>query len=396
MDYTVSDFYNTFGEKLLLLAGRGGLSRGVSGVGILDYELDPSVKDRYICDNFHSGMIVVATFLYAKKNPYLIGDAVRHLIGKGCSGLLIRNVFRLPIPETVLKYADSKDFPILLVNGSGVYFEDFVYEVRRRHEQMENIREYEDELNMLLSGGLSGEALLRCVKSVIPSLKPSYFIAYAIPAVPLGADRFLHLMQEYRQSELFDIANKLIKFGDHLLFVFSSDTLSQDYGKDIWNRIYALLSSGGTSPVQIGISAPHYYFMEFRDAILEGRYAANCQSSEKEGYTLYNDLGVYQLLLPYCHSKDFVRFSDRILDPIRDYDTENGTALFETLLRYVENDADLKKTAELLSQHENTIRYRLEKIHSICGLSYRTAADGEQISLAAKIHMARGLLPEEC
>ena len=132
MDYTVSDFYHVFKEKLLLLAGEGGLPREVSSVGILDYELDPSVKDRYICDNFHHDMLVVATFLYAKKNPYLIGDAVRHLIQKGCSGLLIRNVFNLPVPETVLRYADSKDFPILLVNGSGIYFEDFVYEVTRR------------------------------------------------------------------------------------------------------------------------------------------------------------------------------------------------------------------------------------------------------------------------
>ena len=99
-------------------------------------------------------------------------------------------------------------------------------------------------------------------------------------------------------------------------------------------------------------------------------------------------------MLPFCHSRDFVRFSDHILDPIRDYDTENGTALFETLLSYVKNDADLKKTAAELTQHENTVRYRLEKIHSICGLSYRFAADGEQLSLAAKIHMARTLLPE--
>ena len=51
-------------------------------------------------------------------------------------------------------------------------------------------------------------------------------------------------------------------------------------------------------------------------------------------------------------------------------------------------------TAAALTQHENTVRYRLEKIRTVCGLSYRFAADGEQLSLAAKIHMARTLLPE--
>lgn len=59
MDYTVSDFYHVFEEKFVLLAGKGGLSRNVNSVGILDYELDPSVKDRYICDNFREGMLDV-------------------------------------------------------------------------------------------------------------------------------------------------------------------------------------------------------------------------------------------------------------------------------------------------------------------------------------------------
>ena len=62
MDYTVSDFYHVFEEKFVLLAGKDGLSRNVNSVGILDYELDPSVRDRYVCDNFHEGMIVVSTF----------------------------------------------------------------------------------------------------------------------------------------------------------------------------------------------------------------------------------------------------------------------------------------------------------------------------------------------
>ena len=53
MDYTVSDFYHVFEEKFVLLAGKDGLSRNVNSVGILDYELDPSVRDRYVCDNFH-------------------------------------------------------------------------------------------------------------------------------------------------------------------------------------------------------------------------------------------------------------------------------------------------------------------------------------------------------
>ena len=395
MDYTVSDFYHVFKEKFLLLAGESGLSRGVNSVGILDYELDPSVKDRYICDNFHEGMIVVSTFLYAKKNPYLIGDAVRHLVRKGCSALLIRNVFNLQIPETVLKYADSKGFPILVVNGSGVYFEDFVYEVRHRREQMEYTNFYADTIHTLLGDTLSPEEIVRRTKEVIPSLRPSYFVAYAVLTEPMATDDYLGLLHEYQNSALFNITNRIIKFEDNLLFIFSSDTRSKDYGEDLFFAAFDLFSGGGQRELRLGVSAPHYYITEFREAILEGKYAASCRPSGREGIVCYDEIGVYRLLLPFCHSRDFECFSEQILDPIRDYDTENGTALFETLLSYVKNDADLKKTAAALTQHENTVRYRLEKIHTVCGLSYRVNAEAEQLSLAVKIHLARGFLYED-
>lgn len=395
MNYTVSDFYNVFKEKLLLLAGEGGLSRSVNSVGILDYELDPSVKDRFICDNFHSDMIVVATFLYAKKNPYLIADAVRHLIGKGCSALLIRNVFNLPIPETVLRYADSKNFPIMAVNGSGVYFEDFVYEVRNRHAQMDLMDSCEDALNRLLSNEISSVDALRYTKQLVPSLKPSFFVAYAIPDIPFGQEDYIRILQDFRLSNLFQASNKILKFGNNMIFVYSSDTLSQDYKETTFDKIYSLISYGEQHRVHLGISAPHYYAFEFRYAILEAKYAASSRILEQRDYILYNNLGIYRLLLPHCSSEDFVLYSNHILDPIRDYDAESGTAFFKTLLCYIQNDSDLRKTAAQLGQHENTIRYRLEKIHDICGLNYRINADAEQLSIAVKIYLSLGLIQAE-
>lgn len=392
MNYSVSDFYNVFKEKLLLLAGEGGLSRSVNSVGILDYELDPSVKDRFICDNFHSDMVVISTFLYAKKNPYLIADAVRHLIGKGCSALLIRNVFNLPIPETVLRYADSKNFPIMVVNGSGVYFEDFVYEVRYRHALMDLIDSCEDDLNRLLSDEVSNTDVLRYTRQLVPSLKPSFFVAYAIPDITLGQEDYNRILQDYRLSDLFQASNKLLKFGNNMIFVYSSDMLSRDYEKTIFDKIYSLVSYNKQHEVHLGISSPHYYSFEFRDAILEAKYAASSRISEQRDYLLYNNLGIYRLLLPHCSSRDFVLYSNYILDPIRDYDAENETSFFETLLCYIQNDSDLKKTAVQLGQHENTIRYRLEKIHDICGLNYRINVDAEQLSIAVKIYFSIRLI----
>ena len=85
-NYTVSDFYKTFESGLTLVAGSGGMSRTISEAGFLDYEIDPTLKDKYYHTNFQKNQLTVTTFLVAKDNPHLILDAIKYLVAKGTSG----------------------------------------------------------------------------------------------------------------------------------------------------------------------------------------------------------------------------------------------------------------------------------------------------------------------
>lgn len=90
MLYTISDFSREYEGSVRLIAGSDGVSCAVSGVGILDYELMPGLKNKYQRANFSSDEIVLSTFLYAKDDPYLITEAVKYLVAKGTSGLIIK------------------------------------------------------------------------------------------------------------------------------------------------------------------------------------------------------------------------------------------------------------------------------------------------------------------
>ena len=105
MLYTISDFSREYEGSVRLIAGSDGVSRAVSGVGILDYELMPGLKSKYQRVNFSSDEIVLSTFLYAKDDPYLITEAVKYLVAKGTSGLIIKNVLHIPIPDQAIRYA---------------------------------------------------------------------------------------------------------------------------------------------------------------------------------------------------------------------------------------------------------------------------------------------------
>ena len=106
MKLTVEDVCN-FPEfpDLRVIAGKGGLNNVIDRCGILDYEFVDGIKEKWYNTNFHEeNMIVVTSFLYAKDNDYLIFDAIKSLAARKCSGIIIKNIFRLPISDTAVSY----------------------------------------------------------------------------------------------------------------------------------------------------------------------------------------------------------------------------------------------------------------------------------------------------
>ena len=138
MKLTVRDISN-FSElsQLTLIAGRGGLAKNVTHCGILDYEYDKDVSSKYYDYNYQvdGGFLTLTTFLYAKNNPNLIYDAVKKLVSKNGSGLIIKNIFKLPISENVIRYANHMNFPIFLLNDSHPFFEDILMLVNKAIEK---------------------------------------------------------------------------------------------------------------------------------------------------------------------------------------------------------------------------------------------------------------------
>ena len=97
MRLTIQDITNfPILDKLHLVAGKGGLKNPVTHCGILDYEYDKDVSSKYYDYNYQmDGFLTLTSFLYAKNDPNLIFDAVKKLVSKKGSGLIIKNIFNL-------------------------------------------------------------------------------------------------------------------------------------------------------------------------------------------------------------------------------------------------------------------------------------------------------------
>lgn len=385
MYYTISDFANTYGGGVRLVAGGGGMSRPITNVGILDYELDPSLKERYLRTNFQEGQFILSSLLFAKESPQLVTEAVKHLVSRGASGLAVRNVFRLPLPEAALRYADSKNFPIFLINSPQIFFEDIVYEVRRAAERMKDVYFPQSELEAALAGEAHGEEAERRARRVNPSFGDRFFSIYMHGAEYFGEHDFMEFYGRYEKSRFFSPRNRLFLYR-HGVFFFYSGEEERNFVPDFLR----VTDAGGLCSA--GVSRVHFSLREFGECAKEAIYAALLNGESSERWHRYDDIGIYKALFPFALSAEAAAFRDGLLDALREHDIENGSELLPALERFVLSGCGLRGAAKALGVHENTMRYRLEKTAALTGLNLRSHADMEQLSLAVKSSICARLL----
>ena len=81
--------------------------------------------------------------------------------------------------------------------------------------------------------------------------------------------------------------------------------------------------------------------------------------------TLYDDLGVYALVVSSSDPGALSVFVDKWLGALVDYDRRGRMELVKTLGHYLEQGGSLDKTAASLCVHRSTLKYRLRRVREI-------------------------------
>ena len=82
----------------------------------------------------------------------------------------------------------------------------------------------------------------------------------------------------------------------------------------------------------------------------------------------YNTLGIEKVLLSVKDKKVLNEIERTTLGGLIQYDKNNGTDLYDFLKIYIDNDGSVKKTADDLFIHRNTVNYKISKIESIINM----------------------------
>ena len=120
----------------------------------------------------------------------------------------------------------------------------------------------------------------------------------------------------------------------------------------------------------MGISKPFHRIELLREALSEAQDALSTGKLLDPVRRIFpfEEFSVSIMLRHFSEKEDLSRYTHPAIHELKQYDEEYHTKLLPTIREYIQNSGSIKKTAEALFMHRNSVIYRLRKAEEISGL----------------------------
>jgi len=220
----------------------------------------------------------------------------------------------------------------------------------------------------------------------------AFGVLYLKTVNPNQKDSLYRTLERLKRLEFFQDCRCVFKYGEGLMSILTFPegalptprTLCQDF----WTG--ARLAP---SDYYLGVSDIFPRLHSLNLGIRQSLYAYQISRLRKKPSTLFRDIGLFQLVLPFLDSPWLEGYFSHIIGPVLKYDADHDSQLLATAAAYVETDGNIKKTAEALFQHESTVRYRIRKLRELLNMQDESAKFYPQLCLAMEIYLLKTSLP---
>ncbi|WP_335506913.1 helix-turn-helix domain-containing protein [Neobacillus vireti] len=199
---------------------------------------------------------------------------------------------------------------------------------------------------------------------------------------------------EYIKSHLQEVDKSIITAYHDEKYVLivplkSESALLKKYWQSIYSKINKwTLETAIKCKVLMGVGGSttnlQDYFVSYQQAI----QALNIVTSRlrQSGFTLFDELGSYAILHHLNYSVAIDLFVKKQLGPLLSYSEGKNTDLSNTLHTFLQNNGNVKNTAEELYIHRSSLLYRLEKIESLLDIQLSDAEVRFNLMMALKLY----------
>lgn len=137
-----------------------------------------------------------------------------------------------------------------------------------------------------------------------------------------------------------------------------------------WDRFQAaVVAERHGARCSIGVGGRCDEVTDFPRSYREAQLALRIQKAAggREQITVFDELGVYQVLATASDMSAMASFATDWLDALIHYDSVHGSLLVETLSEFLDCGGSYDGTANSLSVHRSTLKYRLRRIREVSG-----------------------------
>lgn len=368
-------------EKALVAAGAAGLSRVIRRVSFIDLPFSSEVLNEK--NILMPGDFYISSFFIVKDKPEEMLEILRLLLASGSSGLCVINKYLPNLPEKIIEFANENNYPIIFINHDAPYG-DIIRDIFTLILQNNEDTLIELKLNSVLDPNQNEDTIRKTILGINAHLA-KYIMAIYCRCPGIENSKLVFLKETINSVKEWSC----LKFKDNILIILTFDkpdaSIVESKTRYAMEQLAKIISKpeAGVSTVKNGLG-------QTGKAIIEAMIASDFSRIRSRGVVNYDTLGSYKFLIPLKDRQEIADFHDEIIGPIQRYDTKYKQDLLNTVIRFIEAEGDLERTAKSMSLHKNTIRYRIGKTMDILGMQNKTVTFYEQLSIAVKFHRIMG------
>ncbi|KAA9028509.1 helix-turn-helix domain-containing protein [Niallia endozanthoxylica] len=178
---------------------------------------------------------------------------------------------------------------------------------------------------------------------------------------------------EFIKSVLLDIDHKIItaSHDDHFILIVPAEAEGEQ-PRVFWETLYNKMKEGSEVKVSkcqilLGIGERTTTIQDYHVSYQQSIQALNVVNSRfwEDGFSMFEDLGSYTIFSQFKEVKAIQLFLKKYMEPLLKYSEDKNIDLCHTLYVFLQNNGNVKITAEDLFIHRSSLLYRLEKIESL-------------------------------
>ncbi len=362
-------------DEAVVMTGDGGLCRDIRRVSVFDCPYHEDMMEEGVIEEGDLFLSCLEQFPAGNDD---ITQFFEGMIKYKVAGLMIVPTGRTDlVNDRLTEMCGSADFPVIVVRRSNSYAN--IMEVVNKYIAIGSINEINrHKLAKIRGENLSIKENVDIINSINADVKENIII--------LSVEGTLHsplfsmdLWRCYQEN-----SNDILVMGEPFTLILSGTDTRQ-----LQQRANAAAAQikDRYSDYRIGFSRI-YEKQEIADALAESEDALRASSLCGVQQYTYEPLSSFQLMMALKDKREARHFFDAYKKAISAKTSSDMLAeMMKTIELYVENGGDYKKTAEQINQHENTVRYRVNRVKSALGMENDIIRFHETISIASKLKL---------